>query len=43
MENTIAFLFTLLGIKLAEIEGIKAGALITPSIRIYYIEFNIMR
>ena len=43
MDNAIAVSFTLFGIKLAEIEGVKAGALITTSLRIYYIEFNIMR
>ena len=36
MENTIAFSFTLLGLELAEIEGVKAGAFFTPSLRIYY-------
>ena len=32
MENTISFSFTLLGLELAEIAGVKAGALITPSL-----------
>ena len=43
MENAIAFSFTLLGLKLAEIEGVKAGAFFTSSLRIYDIGFNIMR
>ena len=30
MENAIAFLFTWIGLELAEIRGIKAGALIKP-------------
>ena len=45
MENAIAFSFTLLGLKLAEIGGIKVGALITPSLsnllyRAQYYEVN---
>ena len=43
MENAIAFLFILLGLGLAEIEGAKAGAFFTPSLRIYGIGFNIIR
>ena len=43
MENAIAFSFTLLGLELVEIEGVKAGAFLTPFFRIYYIGFNIMR
>ena len=43
MEDAIAFSFTLLGIKLAEIEGVKIRALLTPSLSITYIGLNIMR
>ena len=43
MENDISFLFTLLGLEFYEIEGIKVGVFFTPSLRIYYIGFNIMR
>ena len=42
MENAIVFTFTLLGLELSRIKGLKAGSLFTPSLRIYYVEFNIM-
>ena len=43
MENAIVFSFTLLGLEFTEIEGVKAGAFFTPSLKIFYVEFNIMR
>ena len=39
MEHAISFLFTLLGLELAETEGFKSGALITPSL-VYRVPLN---